>query len=206
MRNTSSLFFPSSLKKMFEITAIFIFLSWSTTVSAIVIDFDDLNPVYDEHFPCWCDNPLTDQYREKGLLIYGAWVNGENAKNVMLTSNFASLEFVGDLPTFVSMNITSHYGDAIFLDFFGEAGQLHAITTSGWQGLEENSSPVIPNEFVSFSSDVGIRSITIQGFYNMRIGATIDNLTFNHTAIPEPAPLALLGLGLFGIMVRRFSN
>jgi hypothetical protein len=197
-------YFLNPLKNISVIAVTFIVFFLPTTSAATVIDFDDLNPVYDEEFPSWSDNPLTDQYRDQGLLISGAWVNGANSENVMLTSNAATLEFVGDLPTFVSMNITSHYGDAIFLDFIGTSGQLHSITTSGWQGLEEYSTPVIPNEFISFSSDEGIRFINIQGFYNMRIGASVDNLTFTHTSIPEPASVVLIALGMIGILIRRY--
>jgi hypothetical protein len=204
MMNVSThVYLPNLLKKISRIIPFLVLSSLPTTASATVIDFDDLNPVYDELFPCWCDNPLTDQYRDKGLLIHNAWVNGENAQNSMTTANSATLEFVGELPTFVSMNITSVYGDAIFLDFSGTEGYLHSITTAGWLGWEENSTPVIPNEFVSFSSDVGIRYITIQGFWNMRMGGSIDNLTFTNTSIPEPASLALITLGLLGIGFRK---
>jgi hypothetical protein len=197
-------YFLNPLKKFSVIATTFITLLLPTTTAATVIDFDDLNPVYDEEFPCWCDNPLTDQYLDQGLSIFGAWVNGANGNNVMLTANAATLEFVGELPTFVSMNVTSHYGDAIFLEFIGTSGYLHSITTSGWQGYEEISTPVIPNEFISFNSEEGIRFINIQGFYNMRIGASIDNLTFTHASIPEPATIALIAIGLLGVLMRRY--
>ena len=192
-----------SAKQLTTLTLTSIVSLSSATTSATLIDFDDLNPVYDEEFPNWSDNPLTDQYLDQGLLINGAWVNGADSENYMLTSNSASLEFVGELPTFVSMNITSHYGDAIFLDFYGSEGYLNTVITSGWRGVEETSTPVIPNEFISFSSDVGIHFVTIQGLYNMRIGAAIDNLTFTYASLPEPAPITLLALGLFGILWRK---
>lgn len=171
--------------------------------NAVFIDFDDLNPVYDEEWPCWCDNPLSDEYLDKGLLINGAWVNGADHENVMLTSNWASLEFVGDLPSLVSMNVTSHYGDAIFLEVYGTSGFLYSIFTSGWQGWEETSTPVIPDEFVSLRALEGIKYITIQGFYGMRIGASIDNLNFTYASVPEPSPLLLMLAGLTLILWQR---
>lgn len=204
MLTAINFYFLNPLKNISVIATTFITLFLCTTAAATVIDFDNLNPVYNEEFPCWCDNPLTDQYLDQGLSIFGAWVNGANGDNVMLTANAATLEFVGELPTFVSMNVTSHYGDAIFLEFIGTSGYLHSITTSGWQGYEEISTPVIPNEFISFNSDEEIRFINIYGFYNMRIGASIDNLTFTHSSIPEPAPLALIVTGLIAILMRRY--
>lgn len=195
-----------SIRKLTSITAIaaiFSLLTIPNHAFAIFIDFNDLKPVYDPDFPCWCDNPLSDEYLDQGLRVHGAWVNGDGSENSMLTSDWASLEFIGVLPTFVSMNITSHYGDAILLDAYSTSGFLFSKHTSGWMGLEENSTPVIPNEFITLSSDVGIKSITIQGFYGMRIGASIDNLTFTHASVPEPSSIALIALGLFSLMWRR---
>lgn len=175
----------------------------SHNAKATFIDFNDLNPVYNEEFPCWCDNPLSDEYLDKGVLIDGAWVNGGNGQNVMLTSNWASIQFVDTLPNFISMNVTSHYGDSISLAFYGVDGLLFSHYTSGWRGWEENSTPVIPNEFVSFNTPQGIEYITIQGFYNMRIGAAIDNLTFESRMVTEPSLLFLLLTGLIGLHWKR---
>lgn len=205
MRAKLTLFFVKIFKPITATAAIFTVFIMSNHALATFIDFDDLNPIYDPDFPCWCDNPLSDEYLERGLHIHGAWVNGGSGENIMLTSDWASLEFVGALPTFVSMNITSHYGDAIFLDAYGTSGFLFSKHTSGWMGLEENSTPVIPNEFITLSSDVGIKSISIQGFYGMRIGAAIDNLTFTYASVPEPSTMALIALGLFSLVSRRLS-
>lgn len=199
MRISPTLNLPS-----FTVTAAMVMcLILPATASAALIDFDDLDPVYDENFPCWCDNPLSDEYADQGLLIDGAWVVGAKPNNSMLTSDWAGLKFVGELPTFISMNITSHYGDAIFLDFYSEEGYLDTLITSGWQGYEDISTPVIPNQFISFNSEVGIKSISIQGFYGMRIGANIDNLTFSATEVPEPSPIALIAAGLLGLLLCR---
>jgi len=204
MSTTLNLSFLTTLKNIAFVTATFSSLALSTNSFATVIDFDELDPVFDEEFPCWCDNPLSNQYLDKGLLISEAWVVGADHDNSMLTSNFATLKFVGELPTFISMNVTSIYGDAVILDIYGPSGFLFSPNTSGWRGLEEYSTPEIPNEFVSFSSDTGISYITIQGFYNMRLGASIDNITFTRTPIPEPTSIALITLGLLGLMWRRY--
>jgi hypothetical protein len=190
-------------KNIAVLATIIIALLIPTATSATVINFNDLKPVYNEEFPCWCDNPLSDQYIDQGLLISGAWVVGSGPNNGMLTSNWAGLKFVGDLPTFLSMNITSHYGDAIFLEFYGESGYLDTIITSGWLGYEDISTPVIPNQLISFNSDIGIKSVAIHGFFNMRLGADIDNITFTHSAVPEPSSVALISLGLLGLLLRR---
>jgi len=205
MRTISNLFFVKSLKHVAAITAIGISMGIANSALATLIDFDDLNPVYDPDFPCWCDNPLTDQYLSQGLLIDGAWVNGENHDNVMLTSNWASLDFVGVLPTFVSMYVTSQRGDAIYFDASNPSGYGESKHTAGWQGPFEEDIPPIPNELITFSSESGISHIIIQGFYNMRTEAAIDNLTFTYSSVPEPSPIALICLGLFGIAWRRYK-
>lgn len=204
MKITLNLFNRSMLKRISFIAVLFVYLGFPARAFATFIDFNDLNPIYDPIYPCWCTNPLTDQYLDQGLEISGAWVTGTGPNNVMLTSNSASLNFIGDiLPTFFSMNVTSHYGDAIIFDIYSPSGLLSTIITSGWRGTEEDSTPVIPNEFISFSSDIGISSITIDGLFNMRIGAAIDNLTFTNTSVPEPSPLVLFAIGLFGLGWRR---
>jgi len=206
MRNIIKSPHLSGLKKIALITAIFGSFASTNNALATIIDFDDLNPVFDLENACWCDNPLYDQYIDKDLLIFGAWVVGENSQNQMLTSNWATLEFVGELPTFISMNITSVNGDAVLLDVYGASGLLYSKVTSGWQGLEEYSTPAIPDELITFNSDIGISHIDIQGFYNMRIGASVDNLNFTSTKVTEPTPFALLSLGLLGLLLLRYKS
>lgn len=206
MRTSFSSLYLKAIKKLFITAATIFSLAVANHAIATVIDFDDLNPVFDPENACWCDNPLYDQYVDKGLLIYGAWVVGGSSQNQMLTSNWATLEFVGELPTFVSMNVTSVNGDAILLDVYGASGLLYSTATSGWQGLEKYSTPAIPDELITFNSDIGISHIDIQGFYNMRIGASVDNLKFTYASVSEPTPFALLSIGLLGILLRRYKS
>lgn len=201
----NTVFFINLIKRITIINVLCISFGMANSAYAVLIDFDDLNPVYDPEFPCWCDNPLTDQYLSQGLLINGAWVNGENHQNVMLTSNWASLNFVGVLPTFVSMYVTSERGDAIFFDARSDTGFIESKHSSGWMYPFEEATEAIPNELITFSSDLGISQITIQGFYGMRTEAVIDNITYTYSAVPEPSSIILIALGLIGIAWRRYT-
>lgn len=190
------------------VAAICLSLGFANNALAVLIDFDDLNPVYNEDVICWCDNPLSDQYAAQGLLIGGgAWVNGADSHNVMtIGSGGAALTFVGALPTFVSMNVTSLQGDAIFLQAWGAAGLIETKRTRGWVGFEEGYIPAVANELISFSFDQGISSIGITGFYNLRVEADIDNIKFTYASIPEPSSIALTGFGLLAMFWRRFKK
>lgn len=198
----------ATLNRTTQIAAIaFVFISLviSKNAFAVFINFDDLTPIYpdpDIHF--FGDNPLSDQYLSQGLSIGGgAWLNGEDGQNHMtIGSGSASLYFEGALPTYVSLEVTSLNHDAIFLNAFDSSGLFSSKRTAGWVGPFVESTPYIPNELVSFSSELGISQINMSGFFNLRAEATIDNITFTYASIPEPSPLALMGLGLFAMLWR----
>jgi len=204
--NDKANLFSISIKSIVLITLFVSLLGMATSSSAVVIDFDDLNPVYDEYDPCWCDNPLTDQYLSKGLLIGGSWVNGGNSHNIMLTSNFGWLSFVGELPTFVSFFVTSEHDDAILFNASIADGSNIQKNSAGWLGSDEEYIPAIPNELITFTSELGIKGISIEGFYNLRTGAAIDNLTYTYASVPEPSSIILLGLGLIILTKRRYKK
>ena len=176
----------------------------TSNAHAVVIDFDDLVPIYDPDFPCFCDNPLTDQYASKGLMIDNAYLNGESYdggltyENILLSGPYTQLNFTGTLPTFVSMLVTSAHDDAIYLTAYGSSGFIASVQTPGYAGSEDDPLAV-PNFMVSFSSATGIKSINIDSFYFLRTGAAIDDLIYTYTPVPEPSSLILLALSFLGL-------
>lgn len=178
---------------------------------AVTIDFNDLVPFNDPADPCFCDNPLTDQYASKGVLFSGSYFEGESHdggltyENRMLAGPDAQITFIGNLPTFVEMYVTSVSGDAVGLTATGPNGWGDSKLTPGFNGSEDDP-PAIPNFLMSFSSASGIQRIDIGAFYDLRISAAIDNLTFTDTSVPEPSSLALLMAGLVPMTWRGVRN
>lgn len=182
----------------------FIALLLPLNASAALVDFDDLYSQYNTEDPAWYANPLNgDEYLDKGLKIYSGYLSGTESNLYMFAAPGAKLEFFGDLPNFISMNVTSAYGDAVYLSFFGESSFLSTITTSSQQFPVENGSPAIPNESISFTAATGIKSVSITSYWNMRIRAQIDNLNFSQTTVPEPSALIVMCMGLLGLLFRR---
>lgn len=181
----------------------------ANSATAALIDFDDIQYVpADENFPHFSDNPLTDQYLDKGLLIDGGFLVGQSFPdgtndNQLLGSNFLLLRFVGDLPTYVSMNVSAAFNQAVFLNAFGEGGWLAQQQTSGYAG-PFNETPYTDNQLVSFYSPEGISFITLEAFYGLRTGAVVDNLFYDYsTSVPEPSLLILL---LSGVLMIALSS
>lgn len=173
--------------------------------NAVLIDFDDIQYVpADENFPHFSDNPLTDQYLDKGLLIDGGFLVGQSFpdgsnENTLLGSNFLLLRFVGNLPTYVSMYVSAAHEQAVFLNAFGEGGWLAHQQTSGYAG-PFNETPYTDNQFVSFYVPEGISFITLEAFYGLRTGAVVDNLFYDYSiSVPEPSLLILLISGVLMI-------
>lgn len=174
------------------------------TVHATTISFDDLTYVPDPDFPCFCDDPLTDQYLSKGLLIDGGFlVPADPSGNGLLGSNILQLNFVGAFPTFVSMYVSAPNQDVIYLDARGLSGTSIHKQTTGWGGPFDDT-PYLPNQLISFNSPDGFNSITLEGFYDLRVEAFIDDLTFTYASgVPEPSSLVLFSIGLFGYVLLR---
>jgi hypothetical protein len=193
------------IKKFTLSTVIALVLTGTNSANAVVIDFDDIQYVpADEMFPHFSDNPLTDQYLDKGLLIDGGFLVGESLPdgsndNQLLGSNFLLLRFVGNLPTYVSMYVSAAHEQAVFLNAFGEGGWLAQKQTSGYAG-PYNETPYIDNQLVSFYAPEGISFITLEAFYGLRTGAVVDNLFYDYsTSVPEPSLFILLISGLLMI-------
>ena len=200
---TAPTFIFTTLKTTLSMAAIIISLFLPTTVSATVIDFNELTFVTDAPF---YDNPLhEDEYLDLGVRIQNTWISGTSSNIHLLTSPGASFRFEGELPTFFSMNVTSLSGDAIYLGIFGESGLITALTSSGWRGPDQPDVPPVADELLSFHHAAGIKFITVFSFYGQRLGASIDNLTFTNTPIPvpEPSSIAFIAIGLLGLLLRR---
>ncbi|GGY69603.1 hypothetical protein GCM10011613_12430 [Cellvibrio zantedeschiae] len=186
-------------------------LGIGANASAVVIDFDDRIPIYDPVFSCFCDNPLSNEYEDKGLLIHEGFLNGESHdggvtyENFLITGPYGQLSFVGELPTFVSMRVTSLHNDVIYLSAFGENGFLEMKKTPGFGGPFDDT-PAEPNFFVSFAIEEGIKFITIDAFYFRSTGAAIDDLTFTYSSVPEPSSIMLVTLACIVFLRRSFLS
>jgi hypothetical protein len=112
------------------------------------------------------------------------------------------LEFVGNLPTYVSFYLGSSSGTAVFIDAQGpnyskqvtSSGEIHGMT-------DDYGTPYIPNQVFTFTSRTGIASI---GFSGQGDGY-IDDLTYtySHSTVPEPEACLLLAIGLLSLLLSR---
>lgn len=200
MRATSN-----TMRYIAAITAVFI-STISNIASALLINFDELTPVYlDPEAPFFADNPITDQYASQGVVFLGgAWLNGFDSQNYMtMGAGGAMLQFTGILPTLVSMEVTSIHNDAIFFNMTDASGSIIDKNTAGWRGPFYEHIPAIPNELITFTSELGISSINMFGFFDLRNEANIDNITITYSSVPEPSSLALFALALLAVIVRQ---
>lgn len=192
-----------------------LFLSVSTmsnAARAVLIDFDDLTPGY-PGWPQHDDNNVSDQYLSQGLMIDDAHLAVYNPEsehiisspNFLFGGNFMTFTFVGELPVYLGFNISSVFDYANILHVYGPDGLISRRVTTGSTGAEENT-PFIPWEFISFSSPTGITHITFEGFYNMRWGSMIDNLTYEYSSVPEPSSLMIFLLGFFLVAIKSMGS
>lgn len=162
---------------------------------ATLITFDDLRP----------GTAVTTQYEDLGLIVRDGVIRGPelgerpvvsppNALYDLLGPGL-SLQFVGTLPTTVSMFVTASLEDRIFLTAWSETEVLDTFATEGWRGLEELSTPAIPRQPVTLTGP-GISHVELAGFYSRRGDINIDDLSFSATPIGEPPTLLLAALAL----------
>lgn len=183
-----------------------LFVIFSCNANAVVIDFDDIEAYHDPDLGCFCDHPLTDEYRDRGLVIDSGYLVGEKRAdgtndNRLLGSLVLTLFFVDDFPTRVSFYVNAVYDQAVFLHAYGRNGWSDHQQTSGYAGPDDDT-PYIPNQWVSFYSPEGITSISLATFYNLRVSTSIDNLSYDYT-LPEPPVLLLIVAGFLVLLSSR---
>lgn len=84
-------------------------------------------------------------------------------------------------------------GGAFTVDFFGSSGNLLGSITSS-----------ATNSFFGFRATAGDQIAGVSITNNDGGGIAYDNITFNRsTSVPEPGSLALIGLGLAALALRR---
>jgi len=206
--------------KSFSLLASLCIALTANCAQATFINFDDILYVpADPESPNFYDVELTNQYADKGLLVAGGFIMSYDGidpgtvvsqPSFLLASNFLTLSFIGNLPTFVGMYVSSSFEESIYLSAYNSTGLVGLKNTLGYQPdeNEENDGGYTPKQYVTFNVDTGISSITVENAYNMRVSALIDDLTFTRSAsVPEPSSVLLLMLGLLGLVVtRKFKN
>lgn len=198
--------FPKSVVQYIFLLSIILGCSYS---HAVVINFDDIERVHEDDYPFWADQPITNQYASKGLIVDGGYLNSyQNVEgNVVSGPNYLqggpylSLIFVGIHPKVVSMVINSNYQDVAYLDASCLDGELISKETKGWAGPHSNT-PFVPNQIITFRSEAGISHINISAFHFLRTSVMIDDLTY-HYSLPEPGSLLLLGIGFLFLAGKR---
>lgn len=196
-------------KLLSHLSASFLFsltLLGSSYASAVIINFDDIERVDD---PFWAAHPLTTEYAGQGLIIDDGYLGSYDPDSTATVSGpnylqggpYFNLSFVGTLPLFVSMVVTSSHEDAVYLNALLGDGTTISQHVAGWAGPYEDE----PQEFkklITFESTAGIEHIDISAFYFLRNSAMVDDLELRYT-VPEPGTLALLFAGLFALGRKR---
>lgn len=178
----------------------------SSYASAVFIDFDDIERNED---PFWAAHELTDEYLGKGLLIDGGFLSSYDPDSADIVSGpnylqggpYFDLLFVGSLPRFVSMIVSSSHEDAVHLTARLGDGSTLSQKVEGWEGTNPDYIQE-KKKLITFTSDFGISQIDISAFYFLRTSARIDDLEY-HYDVPEPGSLALFLAGMLALMRRR---
>lgn len=183
----------------------------ASLANATLIDFDDLPPYQSQDENGWLPTQVTDQYAALGVVFVnsgiGTAVPGVYSQPNGLTDYYGpgmEIHFTGLLPTSVSFYVSSFNQDAVGIDAFGTGGLIAHKESDGWRGTEENSTPYMDHQLISFAGSA-ISQLNLNSFYDRRGSLIIDDLMFTRdvASVPEPGTLGLLAGGIGLLILRR---
>lgn len=186
------------------------FLLAGTVANAVTIDFDELDR--DAYLHDGDLTPLSNEYESLGVVFFGLPYLLRDLPGVQpafSSPNFVGgpgvgFYFVGVLPTYVSLYVSSSTGSRVWVEAAGPNGYDEGWLTDGevhgMTVVDSDSTPYRPNQFVAFEAAEGIASVSLSS----QGDTAFDNLTFTRpTAVAEPPAVLLLALGLTGLAWQR---
>lgn len=197
----------NAVTKLYKIVAVLTFI-FSASVQAVTINFDDLEYVPTPDWDHFGDHPLSDEYADLGVFIHDGFLaryypdseSTFSAPNYLLMGYGGSLEFIDQFPTMVSMYVSSGMGERIYLSAYDINGDYQYKSTEGW--AYHDSTTYTPNQLITFYSSAGIHRLNFDSHTSGRVNASIDDLTYTYSEVPEPSPGVLILLGLSAVLWR----
>src|SRR5512139_3805982 len=99
---------------------------------AMLVTFVEVPPPSGDSFDA---TPVTDQYASLGLLVengYLAGGGGVGGSQSLLGTPYFTLNFIGTLPTFVSLYVSAPNQDKVYVTATGPSGFHDEFATEGW--------------------------------------------------------------------------